>query len=261
MLDGNQTALSSLYSTTPPAVTDAPQGRTENPAEEPLYWAGLKAAGLKSLDPKVLSIENPKPGLTRVVVRIEGTLMTKSGLQPFVVSGSQIWSQEDGVERIVYTHRTDLAANIARRLPEPAKPNIHLYPPPEEAKPEIAAAIAAASRDHKRIILVFGGNWCYDCHVLDTTFRSKDIAPLVQNNFHVVHINIGEYDKNLDLAEKYNAPLKKGVPCLAVLDSNGNLLYTQTNGDFENTVRIGPNDVVAFLNRWKPGSGHATATP
>ena len=102
------------------------------------------------------------------------------------------------------------------------------------------------------MILVFGANWCYDCHVLDATFHSKAIAPLVEANFHVVHINIGEQDKNLDLAAKYGVPLKKGVPALAVLDPNGTVVYSQKEGEFENSVRIGPADVTAFLKKWAP---------
>ena len=34
-----------------------------------------------------------------------------------------------------------------------------------------------AAKDHKRVILVFGANWCYDCHVLDMAFHRPDFAP------------------------------------------------------------------------------------
>jgi thioredoxin 1 len=142
-------------------------------------------------------------------------------------------------------------------LPQPAKPNTALYPPPEEAQAEIAAALASAAKDHKRVILVFGANWCYDCHVLDATFRSKDFAPVVAANYHVVHINVGDDgDKNLDLAEQYGVPLKQAVriPSLAVLDPNGKVVFSQKNGEFDDSVRIGPEDVAAFLKKWAPAS-------
>src|ERR1700730_17994495 len=138
------------------------------------------------------------------------------------------------------------------RLPEPAKPNIQLYPDPAEAPAEVSSALAAARKDHKRVLLVFGGNWCYDCHVLHATFHSKAISPLVSENYHVVHVNVGEYDKNLDLAKKYEIPLDKGVPSLAILDPDGKLVVSQKKGEFESTVRIGPEDVVEFLKKWKP---------
>jgi hypothetical protein len=102
---------------------------------------------------------------------------------------------------------------------------------------------------------VFGGNWCYDCHVLDTTFHSRQIAPLVDENYHVVHVNVGDYDKNLDLTKKYEIPLEKGVPSLAILDSDGKLVVSQKKGEFESTTRIGPEDVVDFLKKWKPQRG------
>ncbi|HJZ62765.1 MAG TPA: thioredoxin family protein [Candidatus Acidoferrum sp.] len=137
-------------------------------------------------------------------------------------------------------------------LPAPTEKRV-IYSENVDAKAEIAEALGTARKTHKRVILVFGGNWCYDCHVLDTAFRSAGIAPLVNKNFVVVHVNIGEYDKNLDLADKYDVPLKRGVPASAVLDSNGALLYSQKNGEFEAARRMTKEDIVAFLEKWKPG--------
>ena len=189
------------------------------------------------------------------VLRFEVELRTNAGKKSGVISGAQVWVQQNGGWRILSTQRSDLAASVPRRLPEPAKPNTQLYPAPEEAPAEIAAALRAATKDQKRVILVFGGNWCYDCHVLDATFRSKQIAPLVNENYHVVHVNVGDYDKNLDLAKKYDIPLEKGVPSLAILDPDGKLVVSQKKGEFESTTRIGPEDVVEFLKRWRPQHG------
>ncbi|MGH9680938.1 MAG: thioredoxin family protein, partial [Candidatus Acidiferrales bacterium] len=172
-----------------------------------------------------------------------------------VVSSAQVWVERLGEWKIISTRRGDLGAKPIRRLPEPVTPDTQLYPPPEEAPAEISSALAAAKKDHKRVILVFGGNWCYDCHVLNTTFLSMKFAPLIRANYHVVHVNVGNYDANLDLAEKYEIPLKKGVPSLAILDPDGTLVVSQKKGEFESTVRIGPDDVLAFLEKWKPRHG------
>ena len=80
----------------------------------------------------------------------------------------------------------------------------------EDAKVEIEEAVAKANKDHQRVILVFGGNWCYDCHVLDQAFHQADVAPLLGKNFQVVHVNIGDDGKqNNDLAAEYQVPLEK----------------------------------------------------
>jgi len=138
-----------------------------------------------------------------------------------------------------------------KTLPAPTEKRV-IYLENVDAKAEIAEALANAAKTHRRVILVFGGNWCYDCHVLDTAFRSSEIAPIVNKGFIVVHVNIGEYNKNLDLADKYDVPLKKGVPASAVLESDGTLLYSQKHGEFESARSMSKEEVLAFLEKWKP---------
>ena len=71
-------------------------------------------------------------------------------------------------------------------------------------------------------------------------------------NYEVVHVDVGEGDKNQDLMNQYDVPMKRGIPALAVLDANGKLLYSQKNGEFERARALGPEDLLEFLNRWKP---------
>jgi hypothetical protein len=59
-------------------------------------------------------------------------------------------------------------------------------------------------------------------------------------------------DANLDLAAKYEIPLRKGVPALAVLDEKGALLYSQKSGEFEAMRRMESSEVTKFLVQWKP---------
>ena len=129
-----------------------------------------------------------------------------------------------------------------------------IYPDPAEAHADIAAAIKQAARTHKRVLLDFGGNWCGDCQVLDIYFHNERNAPLLNASFELVHVNVGEYDANLDLAKKYGIPLQKGVPAIAVLSDTGKLLYSQQGGEFEKMARMEPEDVTKFLARWKPGA-------
>jgi thioredoxin 1 len=252
VLAGNKDALTGYYSTNPPATAKTPRGESVDAGEEPTFWSSLKPAGLNRLDVKVLEVKNLQPGMMVLVLRIETDTKSTAGENSSIISAAQVWMQKLGDWKIVSTQRGDPTAKQARRLPEPARPNTQLYPPAEEAQAEISSALAAAAKQHKRIILVFGGNWCYDCHVLDATFHSKEFAPIVNASYIVIHINVGNYDANLDLADKYQIPLKKGVPSLAILDPDGSLVVSQKQGEFESTVRIGPEDVLDFLKKWKP---------
>ena len=132
-----------------------------------------------------------------------------------------------------------------------AKANKNLYSETSDASADIAAALAQARREHKRVILDFGGNWCGDCQVLDIYYHQSPNAELLEKNFILVHVNIGHMDKNVDVARKYNVPITKGVPALAVIDANGKLLYAEREKEFEHPT---PEAITAFLNRWKPAS-------
>ena len=142
-------------------------------------------------------------------------------------------------------------AQTRRPLAKPTEKR-DIYPTNVDARAEITEALANAAKTHRRVILVFGGNWCYDCHVLDAAFHSPEIAPTLSKNFVVVHVNIGEYNKNLDIADKYEVPLKNGVPASAVLENDGKLLFSQKHGEFEAARSMATEDVLAFLNQWKP---------
>jgi thioredoxin 1 len=252
VLVGDKQALTALYTINPPAQAQTPQGKSQDPAEEPVYWAGLAGNGLKKLESKILEIRKPQPGVAVLILRFELNQEGKSAGEQGVVSAVQVWVQQQDGWRIYATQRGDVVSIPASRLPEPEKPNTDLYAPPEEAQKEVSAALLAAEKENKRVILVFGANWCFDCHVLDEAFHSKAIAPIVEANYRVVHVNIGEMNQNLDLVKKYDSTLGKGVPTLAVLDPDGKVVFSQKQGEFESSARLGPEDVVQFLEKWKP---------
>jgi thioredoxin 1 len=129
-----------------------------------------------------------------------------------------------------------------------------IYNESADARAEIKEALTKAAAEHKRVILVFGANWCFDCHVLDKAFHSSDLAPILAANYEVVHVDIGKGEKNQDLMTKYDVPMKRGIPGLAVLDADGKLVYSQKNGEFENARALSPEDFLAFLNKWKPAA-------
>ena len=129
-----------------------------------------------------------------------------------------------------------------------------IYPAPEQAQADLTAALQTASTTHRRVILDFGGNWCPDCLALDHFFHDATNAPLLEAGYVVVHVNVGRMDQNLNLAERYEVPLKKGVPALAVLDADGKMLYSQKSGEFEAMRKMQASAVTDFLMQWKPAA-------
>src|SRR2546421_9971132 len=126
-----------------------------------------------------------------------------------------------------------------------------LYPGNADAKKEIDEAVSRAAVKHKRVLLIFGANWCYDCQVLDRALHDADAGKVVSENFLLVHVDIGEGENNSELVKTYKIPLDKGVPAVAILDANGKLLYSSGEGEFEAARKMLKKDLVAFLQHWK----------
>lgn len=241
-------ALRRLYSTAPPAkALDQSRKPTADISLETDFWEKMIASGISSIELNTLQ-EKAEQGLHIVSIEVSMKVKTPSGPRTRYVMEQQAWQQQGETWRIVVANHSDLL-----KMRPALHPNPNLYNKDADARAEIKEAVAKAAKTHQRVILVFGGNWCYDCHVLDQAFHQADVAPIVEQNFSVVHVDIGEDGKkNNDLAAEYKIPLEKGVPALAILGPHGKLLYSQRGGEWESARSLDPDDVIAFLNKWKP---------
>jgi thioredoxin 1 len=238
LLSGNPSALRALYSVTPVPRLLVSTGHIT--LEDDLaFWTALKITGI---DFETVLTNQPKPGLEQTVFTAR---LTTASAKDLYVSATQLWQQQPDGWRLVAVQRT--AATHVKA----AKPRKELYPENADAHAEIKEALVRAAKAHKRVLVVFGANWCYDCHVLDLAFHRDDLAPVVEKNYEVVHVDIGEGDKNQDLMKEYQVPMEKGIPAIAVLDGNGKLLFSQKAGEFEHARGLDPETLLAFLNKWK----------
>lgn len=153
---------------------------------------------------------------------------------------------------------TILALITATSLAKAASETI--YDEKADAHQQINAAITEATRAHKNIVLDFGANWCGDCHALDQQMHKPELASLIEKNYVVVKVDVGRFDKNLDVAEKYHVPIKRsitnmirrtGIPALAVLDPHGGLLFSEGH-EFASARQLPYEDFKAFFEKWKP---------
>ena len=136
----------------------------------------------------------------------------------------------------------------------PASKGDNLYPPNADAHADVQRALDKAARKHKNVLIIFGANWCYDCHVLERQLQSPQVAPTVAANYELVKVDVGRGGKNRDLLNQYEVSIQHGIPALAVLDSEGKILFSQQHSEFTNARRMSPDDILEFLNKWKPAA-------
>jgi thiol:disulfide interchange protein len=154
-----------------------------------------------------------------------------------------------GAAQVVVQPGVDAAAKAAHQPVTPFTPSKHIYPPIEAAEADVAAALKQAKREHKRVILDFGADWCGDCQVLDIYFHQSPNAELMEKYFVEVKVNIGREDANIELAHRYGVPVK-GVPALAVIDAKGKVIVSQDK-EFSDMRYMQSSAVTAFLEKWK----------
>jgi len=118
-----------------------------------------------------------------------------------------------------------------------------------DAKADIKAALTQASAQHTPVIVVFGANWCGDCKMLEAAMKHGASAPLLAKDFKIVKVNVGRFDKNVDVAKSYGVPLGKGIPAVAILSDDNKVLYATREGELADARRMGDDGVYQFLKR------------
>jgi thioredoxin 1 len=242
VIAGDANALKSLYSIDPPMQLHS-NGVVAGAEGDVNFWLSLKARSIKL---EIVRMKE-RPGAASVIFKAE----VQTGLpnsQTISVTDAQAWRKQEEQWRIVGAERTD-----APHLKQPSDMRKNIYPDNADAHAEIKEAEERAASGHKRVLLVFGANWCYDCHVLDLAFQRPDFAPILASGFEVVHVDIGpDGKKNGDLAKQFDVPLDKGIPALAVVSSDGKVIVSQKHGEFEDARSLTPQALLDFLNKWKP---------
>jgi protein disulfide-isomerase len=125
------------------------------------------------------------------------------------------------------------------------------YNPKANAAAEIAAALKAAKQDGRPVLVDFGADWCLDCRVLSARFKESGPSALLAR-YHVVKVDVGEFDHNLNVAKRYIDLNKSGIPALTVLDAASGRVEVATNrGEFANARTMPAAQVEEFLKRWQ----------
>ncbi len=135
VLKGDAISLQGLY--LPTTQGTVPDGQAVNPTQEVAFWSSLHNAGLTGMDPKVLLRQTPQSGQIVLLMRVYLTIQDKGESRDFVLSLTQLWTQEDGTWKIAASRRSNPVPKPAIRLPEPAVPNPDLYPDPSEAQKDL----------------------------------------------------------------------------------------------------------------------------
>ncbi|HEY1725868.1 MAG TPA: thioredoxin family protein [Steroidobacteraceae bacterium] len=121
------------------------------------------------------------------------------------------------------------------------------YDESANASADLQQALLAAQANHDHVLVVFGANWCPDCRELDKALKGRSQA-LLAGKFQVVKVDVGRFDKNLDVANEYGNPIRMGIPAVVVLTPDNKIVYSSKGGELANARKMGDTGIYDFLS-------------
>ncbi|MEF8762179.1 thioredoxin family protein, partial [Stenotrophomonas sp. A3_2] len=92
-----------------------------------------------------------------------------------------------------------LLVAAAPRLPDGPPPEIDHPYAIVAAHAQVDAALADARRTRRIVLLEFGANWCADCRILAGVFAMSALRDWMASRFLLVQVNVGRFDRNMDI--------------------------------------------------------------
>ena len=128
-----------------------------------------------------------------------------------------------------------------------AIPSYEPYDENADASENISEAIEKAKLENKYVLLQMGGNWCPDCRTLGEYFSRPEIKEWLDDRTVLVSVDVGEWDRNLDIVEEYGNPISEGIPALVLLNSENEVLFATLAGELASARSMSKNDLIVWL--------------
>jgi protein disulfide-isomerase len=154
---------------------------------------------------------------------------------------------------------------------------LKLYDEKADAARDISRARERAKPDNRRVLVMWGENRCEFCAYLNELLTTDPmLRQLIETEYELVKVDIGKFDKNLDLAHRYSTPIDDpgdkasgrpsfGAPALTVIEPSGDQALGAVGGNAMVNQPMMPPDrvfnrdfVFNFLDKNKPQAKVAT---
>lgn len=125
-------------------------------------------------------------------------------------------------------------------------PVVERYDANRDARGDLAAAIAAAPRAERKVLVLTGGDWCRDCRELDALFAADPaLAALRDARYLPVKVFVGSENRNEAALAPF--PPIDWLPTLFVLDAAGRVERQVPSTAFHTDRKLDAAKVRAFL--------------
>jgi len=104
------------------------------------------------------------------------------------------------------------------------------------AQDSVDEALSIAALTGQHAIIVMGADWCHDSRALAGWFQTPRFETMLQDNFVVRYIDVGQKDRNIDVANRFDLDNIVGTPTIIVTNDSGEVLNLESAPSWRNAA-------------------------
>lgn len=133
---------------------------------------------------------------------------------------------------------------LSRPLPAP-------YEASQDAHAQVEAALKRARASGKPLLIDFGANWCADCRVLAGVLELPELKRWVAQKFELVQVDVGRFDRNLDIPARFSRTRFEAIPAIYVIDGKtGKICNPGAELALGDARTMTPQAIADWLAKW-----------
>lgn len=121
------------------------------------------------------------------------------------------------------------------------------YDESRDAWADLNAAKATSKISDKMTIVAMGANWCHDSRALAAHFEKEKFQTLLNDHYTLTYIDVGQKNRNIDIANELGVDSIVGTPTVFVLSSSGEVLNLDTAPTWRNAASRNEDDIYAYF--------------
>ena len=121
-----------------------------------------------------------------------------------------------------------------------------------DAQSAVDETLADAALAGKHAIIVMGADWCHDSRALAGWFQTPRFETLLQEKFVVRYIDVGQKDRNIDVAQRFGLDGIVGTPTIIVTDTQGVVLNLDTAPTWRNAASRSEDTIFEYFTDLAP---------
>lgn len=125
----------------------------------------------------------------------------------------------------------------------------YIFTPTTNITSQVEQTLTAAKTENKLALLVLGAQWCHDSKGLAKKFSAPQMQKILNDNYHVLFIDIGYLEKGFDVVNQFGLPVYYGTPTVMVIEPNSTEILNKASlQKWLNADKVSLNEYVEYFD-------------